>query len=189
MQGCGNGHGRIWLLSGTGEGPRLAAALLQLGWTVEASVVTPAAARAYDGLKLHRLHIGSLQGQDAIRTVLKDGMAYRWVIDATHPFAVQVSADLAAACAACGQPLLRLDRPRERGGHVDHLDSSDALKGMDLSGRRLLLAVGGRHLAKFHRAAVDAGAEVFARCLPSAAGASGPVGGLADRSSGGASTA
>ena len=170
MQGCGNRHGRIWLLSGTGEGPRLAAALLQLGWSVEASVVTPAAARAYDGLKLHRLHIGPLQGQDAIRTVLKDGMAYRWVIDATHPFAVQVSADLAAACAACGQPLLRLDRPRERGGHVDHLDSADALKGMDLSGRRLLLAVGGRHLATFHRAAVDAGAEVFARCLPSAAG-------------------
>ena len=67
MQGRGNRHGRIWLLSGTGEGPRLAAALLQLGWFVEASVVTPAAARAYDGLKLHHLHIGPLQGQEAMQ--------------------------------------------------------------------------------------------------------------------------
>jgi precorrin-6A/cobalt-precorrin-6A reductase len=170
MQGRGNRHGRIWLLSGTGEGPRLAAALLQLGWFVEASVVTPAAARAYDGLKLHHLHIGPLQGQEAIRALLKDGRTYQWVIDATHPFAVQVSADLATACAACGQPLLRLERPLEHGGQVDHLESSDALKGIDLSGRHLLLAVGGRHLGRLHRVAVDAGAEVFARCLPSAAG-------------------
>ena len=32
MQGRGNGQGRIWLLSGTGEGPPLAAALLRIGW-------------------------------------------------------------------------------------------------------------------------------------------------------------
>jgi hypothetical protein len=37
----------LWLLAGTGEGPRLAAALLQAGWLVRVSVVSRAAARAY----------------------------------------------------------------------------------------------------------------------------------------------
>ena len=170
MQGRGNGQGRIWLLSGTGEGPPLAAALLRTGWRVEVSVVTPSAARPYAGLDLDRMAVGSLQGEKAIEAVLNNGAGFRWVIDATHPFAVRISADLARTCARCGQPLLRLQRPLEQGGAVQLLDRFGDLRGFDLGGRRLLLALGGRHLPAVHSDAVAAGAEVFARCLPSADG-------------------
>jgi len=53
---------------------------------------------------------------------------------------------------------------------VQLLDQFDDLRGFALRGRRLLLALGGRHLPAVHGAAVAAGAEVFARCLPSADG-------------------
>ena len=170
MQGRGNDQGRIWLLSGTGEGPPLAAALLRAGWRVDVSVVTPSAARSYAGLALNRITAGPLLGVEAIEAVLKGDDAFRWVVDATHPFAVRISADLARTCAACRQPLLRLQRPLEQGGEVQLLDQFDDLRGLALRGRRLLLALGGRHLPAVHDAAVAAGAEVFARCLPSADG-------------------
>ena len=170
MQGRGNDQGRIWLLSGTGEGPPLAASLLRAGWRVEVSVVTPSAARAYAGLALDRMGVGPLQGVAAIEAVLKEDDTFRWVVDATHPFAVRISADLARTCAACRHPLLRLPRPLEQGGSVQLLDQFDDLRGLTLNGRRLLLALGGRHLSAVHSAAVAAGAEVFARCLPSADG-------------------
>ena len=44
------GQDRLWLVAGTGEGPPLAAALLQRGWRVRVSVVTAAAVRAYQTL-------------------------------------------------------------------------------------------------------------------------------------------
>ena len=53
---------RLWLIAGTGEGPRLAAALLQAGWQVRVCVVSRAAARAYapqPGLELLVGAIGS----------------------------------------------------------------------------------------------------------------------------------
>ena len=170
MQGRGNGQGRIWLLSGTGEGPPLAATLLRHGWRVEVSVVTSSAARAYAGLDLDRIAVGPLQGEEAIEAALKGGDVFRWVIDATHPFAVRISTDLARACAECRQPLLRLQRPLEHGGAVQLLNQIGDLAGIDLNGRRLLLALGGRHLPAVHSAAVAVGAEVYARCLPSADG-------------------
>ena len=70
MQGRGNDQGRIWLLSGTGEGPPLAAALLRAGWRVDVSVVTPSAARSYAGLALNRILLDH-SWVEAIEAVLK----------------------------------------------------------------------------------------------------------------------
>ena len=84
MQGRGNGQGRIWLLSGTGEGPPLAAALLRTGWRVGVSVVTPSAARRYAGVDRDGMAGGSHQGEKAIEDVMNNGAGFRWEIDATH---------------------------------------------------------------------------------------------------------
>ena len=43
----GDATSAIWLLAGTGEGPKLAQALLEQGWRLLVSVVSPEAARAY----------------------------------------------------------------------------------------------------------------------------------------------
>ena len=170
MQGRSFRQRRIWLLAGTGDGPRLAAVLIRSGWRVTVSVVTAAASRAYAGLNLDQIRIGALQGQDSIRTELQAEPGFRWVVDATHPFASQISADLKQACADCDQPLLRFERPLESGGSAHLLSTLDGLAQCPLAGRRVFLAIGGRHLPVAHAAARQAGAEVFARCLPSSSG-------------------
>ena len=170
MQGRGIRQDRLWLLAGTGEGPPLAAALARIGWRVTVSVVTPAAASAYAGLDLEGIRVGALAGPEAIRCELLGDGPYRWVVDATHPFAVRISTDLQRTCAALKQPLIRLERPIEQGDQVQWLPDLGELHRLDLRGRHLLLAIGGRHLSVAHDAARKAGAEVFARCLPSADG-------------------
>lgn len=75
------------------------------------------------------------------------------VIDATHPFAAQMSANAVAACRAAGVPLVALTRapweagPRDRWQHVPDIDGAVAA----LAGphRRVMLAVGRMHLAAF----------------------------------------
>ena len=170
MQGRGFRQDRIWLLAGTGEGPQLAAALERHGWRVSVSVVTAAAASAYSELDLDQINVGALQGPEAITAELKADLPFRCVVDATHPFACQISADLQRACAAAGQPLLRFERSLERGEKGRLLNQWGDLAQADIRGRSLFLAIGGRHLSMAHAVARAAGAEVFARCLPSATG-------------------
>ena len=175
MHSCGNRQDQLWLLAGTGEGPRLAAALIKRGWRVQVSVVTPSAAQAYAPLGLESLAVGALQGEAAIAAFVGERGPFRWVVDATHPFATQISADLEQVCGGLGQPLLRLERPLETGGSATVLQGIDDLSGAALHGRRLMLAIGGRHLAAAARLARVSGAEVFARTLPSAAGLRGAL--------------
>ena len=92
---------RLWLIAGTGEGPRLARQLLERGWRLEVSVVTAAASLAYPAHRHLRLLVGALAGSEAIRQRLAmaaaAGQPYAAVVDASHPFARQISAQLAEA--------------------------------------------------------------------------------------------
>jgi precorrin-6A/cobalt-precorrin-6A reductase len=92
---------RLWLIAGTGEGPRLARQLLERGWQLEVSVVTAAASLAYPAHRHLRLLVGALAGGEAIRQRLAmaaaAGQPYAAVVDASHPFARQISAQLAEA--------------------------------------------------------------------------------------------
>ncbi|MCP9790645.1 precorrin-6A/cobalt-precorrin-6A reductase [Vulcanococcus limneticus Candia 3F8] len=168
-EGGGTRPPAIWLLSGTGEGPPLAAALLARGWGLRVSVVSVAATRAYSPHPQLELQVGALGGMDAIRAQLRAEGAprFRWVVDGTHPFARRISADLQAACAAAGQPLLRLERPglaepEPRRGVV-RLEALVQLAQQPLAGDRLLLAIGSRGLAEALRH--SQAAAHFARIL------------------------
>jgi precorrin-6A/cobalt-precorrin-6A reductase len=149
---------RLWLISGTGEGPPLAAALLARGWRLRVSLVTAAAARAYPHHPHLELAIGALGegGTEPPEVVVGRelqrartlGDPFRWLVDASHPFARRISATLAAACAAQGQPLLRLQRPPLPPGRALVLDDLGDLGDHLHAGERLLLAIGARRLAE-----------------------------------------
>ena len=106
---------RLWLISGTGEGPPLAGALLARGWRLKVSVVTAAAARAYPRHPDLELAVGPLGAgcgespASAVAAELRRARdladPYLWLVDATHPFARQISAALAQACRRQVQPL------------------------------------------------------------------------------------
>jgi precorrin-6A/cobalt-precorrin-6A reductase len=163
---------RLWLVAGTGEGPELAAVLLERGWQLTVSVVSGDASRAYPDHRCLQLEVGALGGEAAIAARLGDAHAeespFAWVVDASHPFASRVTADLARVCRRLGQPLLRLCRPMlvpPPGLECTLLADLEALGGLDLRGERLLFAIGARHLSR--AVALAAGAVPFARLLPS----------------------
>lgn len=96
---------RLLLLGGTSEARALAAVLVDAGIDVTSSL---AGRVARPRLPVGRVRIGGFGGVGGLRTALTD---YDAVVDATHPFALGMSANAARACAAEGVPLLRLERP------------------------------------------------------------------------------
>jgi precorrin-6A/cobalt-precorrin-6A reductase len=163
---------RLWLIAGTGEGPLLATALLAAGWRLRVSVVTAAAARAYPAAVGLELAVGPIGAdgdpgtavQDMLAAARQAGEPFAWVVDASHPFASRISAALATACTAEGQPLLRLSRPQEPLGAAEALPNLEALPQRIRPGERLLLAIGARHLAS--AVAHSPGALHHCRLLP-----------------------
>ncbi len=168
---------RLWLVAGTGEGPPLAARLLQRGWRLRVSVVSAAAAAAYRplvqvvGAERLELAVGALAGAASIAQALqqaaRQGDGFAAVVDATHPFAVQISPALQQACAACQLPLLRLERETLQADGATLLGGFYDLAGQNLTGVPVLLAIGARQLG----AAVEhsPGALHHARVLPNPA--------------------
>ena len=144
----GDATSAIWLLAGTGEGPKLAQALLEQGWRLLVSVVSPEAARAYSPHPRLNLQVGALADAAAIEATLKQ-LQPRWVVDATHPFAAQISTLLRQVCTQWHQPLLALARDAVSTNtalKLEPIRALSALASVDLTGERLLLAIGSRHL-------------------------------------------
>jgi len=159
----------IWLLSGTGEGPPLAKALLARGWRLRVWVVSEGASRSYPKAPGLEMAVGPIGGSKAVANALAQAEAAgdrpAWVVDATHPFARRISADLAEACRLRAQPLLRLQRPLLPSGGATVLADLGALTTVPLDGRSLLLAIGARQLAS--ALTLSPGSRHHARILPS----------------------
>lgn len=75
------------------------------------------------------------------------------VIDATHPFAAQMSRHAVLACAEAGVPLVALQRPEWQAGPGDDWrpvpDIAAAVAALPESGARVFLAIGKLHVADF----------------------------------------
>lgn len=75
------------------------------------------------------------------------------VVDATHPFAAQMSRNAFAACEATGTPLLALERApwqRQAGDHwIDVPDMAAAAQALPTAPARVFLAVGRKQLLAF----------------------------------------
>jgi precorrin-6A/cobalt-precorrin-6A reductase len=95
------------------------------------------------------------------------------VLDASHPYAVEISQNAIAVCQKLGIPYLRYERPLRQGagsreqGVGKIFDSFESLlSGNYLQGKRVLLTVGYRPLHLFQ--SWQDKATLFARILPSA---------------------
>ncbi|WP_320667294.1 precorrin-6A/cobalt-precorrin-6A reductase [Prochlorococcus sp. MIT 1307] len=170
MQFQKNGQRHIWLLAGTGEGPTIASLLIEQGWKVSVSVVSIQASWPYSEMSLTSLCIGPLQGVEGIKGFLDEALnehqGFDWVIDATHPFAVEISSNLEKACREFGQNLLRYERPLEAPSRTFLIKDLSGLSNCSLQGKNILMALGARHLHEAVHAARQCGARVFARVLP-----------------------
>lgn len=171
---------RLWLFAGTGEGRSLVPALLAMGWHVKLSLVSGEALRAYGPHPRLEPAIGAIGSAAAIAAALDRarviGEPCQVVVDATHPFACKISADLAEVCLARSQPLLRFRREGVfselegagpgpiQANEVQILPGLESLSDLNLRQEKLLLAIGHRQLAR--AVALTPGAVHHARLLP-----------------------
>lgn len=98
------------------------------------------------------LRVGGFGGIAGLTAHLRDNRITH-VVDATHPFAAQMSRHAVAACAATGLPLIALTRPPWRPQPGDTWtsvpDIAAAVAQLHGPAQRILLAIGRLHLASF----------------------------------------
>ncbi len=96
--------------------------------------------------------VGGFGGVEGLEAYLKTERITH-VIDATHPFAAQMSRNAALACAATGVPLIALTRPPWTPAPGDRwtcvADIAGAVSALDRPRLHVMLAVGRMHLAAF----------------------------------------
>lgn len=141
---------RVLILGGTGDAARLAARAAVL---TGVEVITSMAGRVRQPTTTAgRMRIGGFGGAAGLIDYLRD-QRIDLLIDATHPFAAQISQHAASAAQTCGLPHLMLVRPpweAEAGDHWMAVDSiATAAAVLPGVAQRVFLTIGRQELAAF----------------------------------------
>jgi precorrin-6A/cobalt-precorrin-6A reductase len=141
---------RVLILGGTADANRLAQAVANDSG-IDA-VLSYAGRTENPTLPPISWRLGGFGGVDGLVDYLRTEKITR-VVDATHPFAAQMSAHAVAACASAGLPLLALERapwrraPGDRWIEVDDLKA--AAEALGTAPRRVFLGIGRQRLDIF----------------------------------------
>jgi precorrin-6A/cobalt-precorrin-6A reductase len=145
----GSAIARVLVLGGTTEASRLAQALAQAQVDGVFSYAGRTAAPLTQPLPTR---VGGFGGVAGLQAWLQ-AERISHVVDATHPFAAQMSNNAVQACAALGVPLLALERPAwtaQAGDHWQHVaDVEAAVQALPDKPGRIFLAIGRQHLEPF----------------------------------------
>jgi len=167
MQIQENCYKNVWILSGTSDGPVIANMLLELNYSVFASVLTYKARQAYsENPKLHII-TGKLNNKDQIINFINQNKI-TCVVDATHPFAVIISKNLNNACKDISTPLLLFERKSliNKTNNFFYIDHLKDINNVDIENKNILLAIGSRFLNDTASYYMNCKANVFTRVLP-----------------------
>lgn len=169
--------GKVWLIGGTSESAALAKIIAQAGVPCLATVTTEAARSLYPDFPQLQIWVGRLSPQSLPAFLQEHSIAA--ILDASHPFAVEISELAIAAAQKFTIPYLRFERDEMgcgvwgvgRGG-TEHqnreqaFDSVEALLASNcLCQQRILLTLGYRSLPLFQ--SWQSQATLFTRILPS----------------------
>jgi precorrin-6A/cobalt-precorrin-6A reductase len=165
---------RILLLSGTGEGPLLARALLATGFQVYATVTRPEAKHNLFGHLLDarterapRLSVEVCGFTEQSLAEFLGRGEIDLVLDATHPFAVRITRIAQTICEHMQMPYVRYERPDWVPPAGTHFAESYAAAAALLPslGSRVMLTIGAKQLKHF--ASLHGRLTLYARILPS----------------------
>lgn len=150
---AGGGRIRTLILGGTSEARRFAA---RIAGDPRFDAVMSLAGRTREPLEQSLpVRIGGFGGVEGLIRYLEEERIDK-VVDATHPFAAQISANAQRACAAFGIPLLALSRAPWRRVDGDRwievADNGAAAAALGAEPRRIFLTTGRLGLADFQQA-------------------------------------
>jgi precorrin-6A/cobalt-precorrin-6A reductase len=140
---------RALILGGTGNANELAAALVR----AKIDAIYSYAGRTQIPLP-HALptRVGGFGGAAGLAAFIREAEITH-VVDATHPFAADMSRNAAIACAASGVPLLALERapwtPTTGDRWIEVRDIAAAVAALPERPARVFLAIGRQHIAPF----------------------------------------
>ncbi|MCW2306034.1 cobalt-precorrin-6A reductase [Rhodobium gokarnense] len=144
---------RVLILGGTTEASELARSLA--GETKIAPVLSLAGRTKSPKPPPIPYRVGGFGGIEGLKAYLHDNHVEA-MVDATHPFAAQMTDHAAAAAKATGVPLIRIDRPAWRPEAGDRWISvgtmAEAAKALGPEPRRVFLTIGRNELAAFRAA-------------------------------------
>lgn len=139
---------RILILGGTRDARQIAAALLGDGYSVITSLAGVTENPVLPPGEVRRGGFGGVAGLAAYIGAEKISL----VVDATHPFAAQMSAQAHEACLLTHVPLFRFERPAWVPGEGDRwsaVKSVDAAVNLLPSGARALVTIGRKEIGPF----------------------------------------
>lgn len=168
--------GRIFVFAGTADGRALVAALLAHGFSVTASVVSRYGAELLAAAETagHDLVINDEPLDEAAFVAYCRAHSIAAIVDASHPYAVNVSQNAMAAAKTLGLPYVRYERDlteltsqglAAEKLHVVH-SYDEAAEAAARLGDVIFLTTGSRNLKAFATAPALAEKTLIARVLP-----------------------
>lgn len=158
---------KIVIFGGTSEGRELSRALAELGAEVTVSVATDYGSEQQGSIAGVHTLAGRLNAEEMVQMLSGAALC----VDATHPYAVAVTAAAKAACAASGVPYRRLLRAQSRieAGELAVADMTEAAAYLKNTCGNILLTTGAKELPAFKDLPPE---RLYPRILPSHQGIS-----------------
>jgi len=136
---------RMLIFGGTGEAIDLANGLVRQGHQVTTSLAGRTRKPRLPNGHIHKGGFGGTQG--LVDYINRNG--FEFVIDATHPFAAQMSSNVVEACTELNTPMLRVTREAWQAESDDswqHVTSIETASKKLPAGAQVLVTVGRQHI-------------------------------------------
>jgi precorrin-6A/cobalt-precorrin-6A reductase len=150
----------IWVVGGTSNATEICERLVMAGLSVVVSVTTDFGRQLseFSGIEVVQGKLSHEEMEHLIQT-----RAVSLVVDASHPFATEVSANAMLAAKIIGVPYLRFERANTRFANATYVDSyEEAVAYLAHKEGNILLTTGSKFVAKFIPLGVE---RLFARVL------------------------
>lgn len=160
---------KIFLIAGTEDGRELAKFLSDKGYKITASVVTAYGKKILEQYKNIEVNDKKLN-QTELEKILREG-DFKILVDASHPYAENISANAISACKNAKIFYVRYERPEVEITYqkIYHAESYEQAAKISASlGKNIFLTTGSRNLQKFLSCEEIKNCNVTARILPTA---------------------
>ena len=154
---------RIAIFGGTTEGRKIAQALNSMDNYIEIFVATKYGESFLDQNDFcNKIHIGRIDESEMTNIFVHEN--FDVIVDATHPFATEVSKNIKSACCKANIHYIRLIREKEKFDNCSYIDKIEDLIYFDFKGN-VLFTTGSKETGKL-KGFININNSFFIRILP-----------------------